>query len=557
MTSTARSPFVSNIINQSRYIVIVPRKPEFTGEFPHTKAAEAEAYKAKLLAEKGLKAEIERGPLKLLVRIRTPGWPEESQRVHSYDEAREYETQILADQIRCVRVDPKAARKTLTATLIQRYIDEECVNHKGKDIEIATLTGMLEDSRGILARQIEEFKAAKKRGENPKPLKSRRKPRTNLKWLQRPFAEARSEHLMAFKTARLLQVAPATVDRELDLLSGVIHMAINSWDYVVAKNPMIGVKRPTYDNQRDRRFEGDEQERLFRSARREDLIRSREIALESLLLEAREHAKGYNASWRQRFLKKERIKALKRLRRGYEIVPLFESLIAFLLETAARRSEALALKRCYLDLQDETAFFPDTKNSMSRTVPVQRFTMDLIKLLPQSEERIFPLTDGEFEGAWKRIAERAGLRERDRSNKRKCSIDFHLHDLRHEGLSRICEIEHARNPRFNVYALKAISGHLDTASLDRYITPKPKIIGRQLNESFAEAGISPDGGYRRSRSSAQPRGVALRPVSNVIPFPSPRRLHRAAPVSQSSASARGLARAASPSTDQSPKPSKV
>jgi hypothetical protein len=48
---------VSSIINQSRYIVIVPRKPEFAGEFPHTKAAEAEAYKAQLLAEKGLKAE--------------------------------------------------------------------------------------------------------------------------------------------------------------------------------------------------------------------------------------------------------------------------------------------------------------------------------------------------------------------------------------------------------------------------------------------------------------------------------------------------------------------
>jgi hypothetical protein len=63
MTSTARSPFVSNFINHSRYIVIVAGKPEFNCEFPHAKAAEAEAYEAKLLAEKGLKAEIERGPL--------------------------------------------------------------------------------------------------------------------------------------------------------------------------------------------------------------------------------------------------------------------------------------------------------------------------------------------------------------------------------------------------------------------------------------------------------------------------------------------------------------
>jgi integrase len=245
------------------------------------------------------------------------------------------------------------------------------------------------------------------------------------------------------------------------------------------------------------------------------------------------------------------------LRRGYEIVPLFESLIAFLLETAARRSEAFALKRCDLDFQDETAFFPNTKNSLSRAVPVQRFTMDLLKLLPCTDERIFPLTDGEFDGAWERIAERAGLRERDRSNKQKCSKDFHLHDLRHEGLSRISEIEHARNPRFNVYSLKALSGHLDTASLDRYINPKPEILGRQLNESFAEAGISPDGGYRRSRSCVQPRRVAPRAVSNVIPFLSPRRLHRGVRVSQSSAIARGLARVASLSTDQSFKPTKV
>jgi hypothetical protein len=51
---------VSNIINQSRYIVKVARKPGLTCEFPHTKAAEAEAYRATLLAEKGLKAEIRR-----------------------------------------------------------------------------------------------------------------------------------------------------------------------------------------------------------------------------------------------------------------------------------------------------------------------------------------------------------------------------------------------------------------------------------------------------------------------------------------------------------------
>jgi integrase len=112
------------------------------------------------------------------------------------------------------------------------------------------------------------------------------------------------------------------------------------------------------------------------------------------------------------------------------------------------------------------------------------------------DERVFPLTDGELEGAWTRIAERAGLRESDRTNKEKCSKDFHVHDLRHESLSRISEVGHATNPNSNVFELQAISGHLDITSLARYINPKPKLLTKRLNASFAEAGISPDGGYR-------------------------------------------------------------
>jgi hypothetical protein len=126
------------------------------------------------------------------------------------------------------------------------------VGHKGKGVEIGTLKGMLADSLGIRAREIE---AAKKRGENPKPIKARRQPRTNLEWLQLPFAEAQSEHLEAFKEARLKQVAPATVDRELDLLSAANHKAIYKWKVAVPLNPMIGVTRPEYQNGRNRRVQ--------------------------------------------------------------------------------------------------------------------------------------------------------------------------------------------------------------------------------------------------------------------------------------------------------------
>jgi len=82
--------------------------------------------------------------------------------------------------------------------------------------------------RGEPIRARQAFKEAKDRGENPKPVRARRQARTALEWLHLPLEEVRSAHLTAFKKARLKQVKPATVNREMDLLSAVIHKAIDS-----------------------------------------------------------------------------------------------------------------------------------------------------------------------------------------------------------------------------------------------------------------------------------------------------------------------------------------
>src|SRR5208282_2252619 len=83
--------------------------------------------------------------------------------------AEDYITTTNADLIRGVAVDTRRARRTTWAELIQRYIDTECTTHKGEDVETTTLKGMLADSEHRLAQEIKEFKAAKDRGENPKP----------------------------------------------------------------------------------------------------------------------------------------------------------------------------------------------------------------------------------------------------------------------------------------------------------------------------------------------------------------------------------------------------
>jgi hypothetical protein len=176
---------VSSIINQSKWIVTVNRRPDLARAFPHYKEVEAKAYKEKLLKEHGVVADIARGPLKLLVRIRTPGRPPQCQRVHSYEEAEALETTTRADELRGVAVNTTAARRTTTAQFIERYILEECVDHKGEVVEVYILKGMLEDSRGELIRARQAFKDATDRGEKPKPVKARRQARDECRSIGR------------------------------------------------------------------------------------------------------------------------------------------------------------------------------------------------------------------------------------------------------------------------------------------------------------------------------------------------------------------------------------
>jgi integrase len=543
---------VATIVNQSRFIVSVKRRPDLDREFPHARAAEAKAYRDHVIREnpplKAGSVSIERGPTKLLVRIRRRGLPAQSEVFDSEEAAENYITTMSADLLRGLAVDTRLARRTTLAERMQLYIDSVCPTHKGEDVEVTTLTGMLADSRNLLANEIKEFDAAKKRGENPKPIRSRRQPRAHLEWLHLPLTSISSAHIDKFKEARLRQVKPATVKRELDLISAVLHKAFADL-YKGGPNPMKGVTRPICKNGRTRRLESDEQERLFISARREDLLRSRELALEPALVEVRERAKlAKNKSARQRYMKRERRLAVRRLDRRYPVVPLFETLIAFLLETAARLSEALTLRWQDINFTDETAFFPDTKNGSSRTVPIQRFTIELLRALPRTGDWVFDLTEGAYDGAWERIAERAGLREKVRSNKKACEKDFHTHDLRHEALSRISEVGQANDPTYDVFALKAISGHKDITSLARYINPIPKLLTKRLNRSFAEAGIMLDAGAPRRIVRARQPHPPSRTAANVIAFPARQR-------PKPSASALGAVRPAS--TAPANKPSKL
>jgi hypothetical protein len=114
-----------SIVNQSRYLVTVKGRPDLTREFVHAKAAQAQAYKDQVLTEHGLTAQIERGPLQLLVRLRVRGQPTQSKRVTSYEAAEEFELAAQVDQNRGLAIDYNRSHRVTLRALMTRYMREE------------------------------------------------------------------------------------------------------------------------------------------------------------------------------------------------------------------------------------------------------------------------------------------------------------------------------------------------------------------------------------------------------------------------------------------------
>jgi integrase len=260
-----------------------------------------------------------------------------------------------------------------------------------------------------------------------------------VEFLLKPFGRVTTNDLQTYADAREKQIdpltkklvaKPATVDRELDLLSQVIMWAINTKDYHVIKNPMKGLERPRYNNERIARLKGDEEERLLAAAREEDKEQARQRKIERLLQPARAFAAQMpqSLSSRKRYIARARKEIEQSLKNDFAVEPVYETFIEFLLRTAARRGEGLGLIWEHTDLAGKTAFFPETKNGRSRTVPLWARLVQLLERLKKfrlCEKRVFPFTGDAWDGAWERICARAGL------------AGLHPHTLRHERISQI------------------------------------------------------------------------------------------------------------------------
>jgi integrase len=510
---------MATISNRSRYFVSVAKCDHLYKEFPYSALAKANAYLALLRQEGYRSARLGQHTNKIQVRVRHKGFPDQIITMNSLEAAEQLLLRIQAERASGLLIDYSSARRVTMAQLVERYLKEECPKHKGGQIEGYTLRGMLADSRGELERALKERASGDCNGRKTPQNRARRAPRRALEWFHKPFADVVPTDIEEFIENRLEQVSPATVDREIDLIAAVINLAIRTWRVRVPQSPLDGVRRPKYFNERDRRLRGDEESRLLKAARDEDLERSLAPVVEEALQPARKAAEQLkNPTARKRFIAEARREIEERLRPAVVVTPVFENLLTFLLATAARRGEALKLEWLDIDWNAPSALFRETKNGRPRTVPLRDCVVEALDALPRSQSRVFPVTLDELKGAWDRIRSRAGIE------------DLHLHDLRHEAISRIAENAHLAGAPITLIELAAMSGHRDLRMLARYAHICARNLARRLDQAFAKAAET-DAGIHKGRTRLGGRdGMKLAEVhratvqsasvhDNVIKFP--------------------------------------
>ena len=378
-------------------------------------------------------------------------------------------------------IDYSKAQNTTLAELMIRYLREEAPRNKSFEIDAYKINAMLEDA-GLQRQSIMEIiashpnpcakvKAMKIRKETGKKMRSTLCSAT--RFILKPFAQIVPDDLTEYVDERRQAVSASTVDRELDIFSAVCSIAIKTWRIHILASPMDGVKRPKYFNERDRRLKADEEDRLLEAAFIEDEKWSRAFRLDQLVsteLQQVEEAPTRYRIWQTRK------RNLSEAQATWVHIPMYESFLQFQLMTGARRGESLSLLWSNVDLEMQTAFIPETKNGRPRKLPLRSDLVELLRELPRTNELVFDFTNEALRKAWGRMCEHAGLTGND---------DLHVHDLRHEAISRVAEIGSNTPGGFSLIDLQHFSGHRDVRMLLRYAHLCTQSLAKRLDEAFS------------------------------------------------------------------------
>ena len=310
--------------------------------------------------------------------IRKCGYPSATKTFTSLATAKRWATTTEADMERNLHV--VLPDKTTVGELLNRYEEDVSPQHK--------------------SHQVEKYR---------------------LKTLMRYLGDQRVSTLSPalicrYRDARLKVVSPASLKRELVILSSVLNTAIKEWGINLQQNPVSLVSLPKVSRGRDRRLEPGEEEKLLSAS-----------------------------------------DELKRI-------------IIVALETGMRRGEILGIKKSHIDFDHQTLLIPLTKTDTPRTIPLSSRAVEALReqlrgsqnVIPIEETTVFSYTARGLSGAFLRLCRKHGLE------------NLRFHDLRHEATSRFFE------KGLNPLEVATITGHKDTRMLMRYTHLRAEDLVKRL-----------------------------------------------------------------------------
>ena len=282
-----------------------------------------------------------RGPYQWRVQIRKKGHPPQTRTFDVRSEADAWARQVEGEMDRGLFVSRKEAENTTLSEALDRY--EREISSKKRS----------SDQDGIYVRHWKKTGLA-----------------------ARNLASIQGKDLAAWRDERLLAVKPATVDRELRIISHLFTIAVKEWGMSGLVNPVSQIRKPKLPPGRDRRLLSGELEKILANT-------------ES---------------------------------------PHLSDIVRFALETAMRRGEIAGMTWEMVDLKKRTVTLPETKNGEKRIVPLSAEAMRILSGIPRRlDGSVWGITEDPITRAFVRACKRAKVE----------GLTFH--DLRHEATSRLFE----------------------------------------------------------------------------------------------------------------------
>lgn len=139
--------------------------------------------------------------------------------------------------------------------------------------------------------------------------------------------------------------------------------------------------------------------------------------------------------------------------------------LPFAIETAMRASEITGLRWEDYRPDNRTILIrnrkdPKNKATNNQWVPLLGESVAILERQPRKGARIFPYEADSIGAAFRRACQRLQI------------VNLHLHDLRHEGVSRLFE------QGYTIEQVAIVSGHRDWKSLKRYTNLRPDSLHR-------------------------------------------------------------------------------